>query len=213
MRLFIFRHGNTFGPGDPVVMCGARTDLPLVARGRAQAKAAGDCLIRLGVKPGRVISGPLIRTRAFLEIALQTADLPNRIEIDDRLTEIDYGAWEGLTDEDCIALSGAAALAAWNTRSEVPAGITFSPSPQIIAQNLLHLATELAAHSGTEEDLVLCSSNGIMRSFLRLIPGAMEQALADKSFKVKTGHVCVIKFAGNAWHILAWNESPETLVL
>ena len=37
--LIIARHGNTFDKGDIPTRVGARTDLPLVEKGRAQAKA------------------------------------------------------------------------------------------------------------------------------------------------------------------------------
>ena len=41
MLLLLARHGNTFDKGDKVVWVGARTDLPLTAKGREQARALG----------------------------------------------------------------------------------------------------------------------------------------------------------------------------
>ena len=39
MLLLLARHGNTFEKGDKVVWVGARTDIPLTAKGRDQAAA------------------------------------------------------------------------------------------------------------------------------------------------------------------------------
>ena len=44
MLLLLARHGNTFNKGDKIVWVGARTDLPLTAKGREQALALGQAL-------------------------------------------------------------------------------------------------------------------------------------------------------------------------
>ncbi|HBH26642.1 MAG TPA: hypothetical protein DDX54_04495 [Rhodospirillaceae bacterium] len=49
--LIIARHGNTFAPGAEPRRVGGRTDLPLVAKGRAQAQALGRTLGALTLPP------------------------------------------------------------------------------------------------------------------------------------------------------------------
>ena len=69
-------------------------DAPLNEAGRAQATALAR---RLGdVDFERVISSPLVRARETAEIVAPR----ERVEVDERLIEMDYGAWEGLTYED-----------------------------------------------------------------------------------------------------------------
>ncbi|MGA9265082.1 MAG: histidine phosphatase family protein, partial [Rhodomicrobium sp.] len=63
MLLLLARHGNTFEPSDKVVWVGARTDLPLTAKGREQAAALGEGLQPMKSVIKRIVSGPLQRTR------------------------------------------------------------------------------------------------------------------------------------------------------
>ncbi len=54
MHVILARHGNTFDPGDPSVWAGARTDLPLVAKGREQAAKIGEALKKCNLLPRRI---------------------------------------------------------------------------------------------------------------------------------------------------------------
>src|ERR1700753_2818491 len=95
-RLILARHGNTFNPEDVPVWVGARSDLPLVAKGLAQAAALAEALRKAEIVPAAMIAGPLQRTRRTAEIVAETLKIPaHAIRIDPRLREIDYGAWEG----------------------------------------------------------------------------------------------------------------------
>ncbi len=69
MLLLLARHGNTFEPSDKVVWVGARTDLPLTAKGREQAAALGEGLQPMKSAIKRIVSGPLQRTREHAGIA------------------------------------------------------------------------------------------------------------------------------------------------
>jgi broad specificity phosphatase PhoE len=95
LDLVLTRHGLTTA-GDAAVL-GSRLDVPLAPEGRAQALALAKRLE--GVRIDRVISSPLSR-------ALETARIVapgRRIELDDRLVEMDYGRWEGLTSAEIEA--------------------------------------------------------------------------------------------------------------
>ena len=100
MRVILARHGNTFDPGERPVWIGARTDLSLVAKGREQATKIGETLKAANLAPRRVLAGPLKRTRETARLALLAADASVDVEIDSRLSEIDYGIWEGKSSDD-----------------------------------------------------------------------------------------------------------------
>lgn len=74
-----------------------RTDVPLTERGRSLAKAAGDLLLRLRgpEPPALVLTSPRSRARDTAEFAGLHID-----DVDERLSEWDYGEYEGLTTEE-----------------------------------------------------------------------------------------------------------------
>lgn len=88
MTLLLARHGECTASG---TYCG-RTDAPLTDKGRRQAAALSRAL-----KPHPIracFTSPLLRALETARIALNGRDVP--LSIDDRLREIDFGAWEGL---------------------------------------------------------------------------------------------------------------------
>ena len=102
-RLVIARHGNTFAPGDIVTRVGGRTDLPLVASGRAQGEALGRHFAALGISFAAAFCSPLARTRQSAELIL--AQTGNDIEPASEafLTEIDYGPDENRPEDEVRA--------------------------------------------------------------------------------------------------------------
>lgn len=88
LSLVLTRHGKA-APSD--VMLGGHLDPPLLPEGRREAVALGRRLRE--VRIDRIVSSPMRR-------ALETAELVadgRPIEIDERLREISYGRWEGMT--------------------------------------------------------------------------------------------------------------------
>jgi len=213
MLLLLARHGNTFETGDKVVWVGARTDLPLMAKGREQAAALGEGLqpIRSAIK--RIVTGPLKRTREHADIAARTLHFTQPVEIDDRLREIDYGLWEAKTTDEIHALGGETELKAWAERGLWPASPGWSPAEGIIGANAVQLAHELTATLAAEEAALLVSSNGILRFFLKLVPGAFEAMAARKEQKVATGNCCALRHEGDVWRVSFWNRAPGDLGL
>lgn len=95
LTLVITRHGLT-ARSIPEQHLGQKIDIGLTNKGRAQAKALAQRLT--AVSFDRILSSPLVRARqtAAILAAAGSAERP-AVEIDPRLTEMDYGAWEGLT--------------------------------------------------------------------------------------------------------------------
>lgn len=212
-RLLLARHGNTFGPGDTPVMVGARSDLPLVERGEGQARALGEALRLAGVDPHRVYAGPLRRTADFARIALAAAGADRPVMLDERLREIDYGPWEGKTDAEVEAAHGGAVLVAWRERSEWPAAAGWSPDEASLQARVLAFAEEAVAGLPPEDTVLVVSSNGVLRYFLKLIPGAFAAAVAEGTAKVGTGKLCLLTHdEADGWSLVFWNRDPGELV-
>jgi broad specificity phosphatase PhoE len=100
--LYFMRHGETDFNAAHRLQGQYQTSLN--ARGRQQAEIGGDLLRdlferdRLRASDLSYVSSPLNRARETLEIVRRRLGLdPQVYETDDRLMEISYGAWEGLT--------------------------------------------------------------------------------------------------------------------
>ena len=206
MLLLLARHGNTFEHGDKVVWVGARTDLALTAKGREQAAALGEGLQPIRSAITRIVSGPLSRTREHAAIAAQVLGSHQRVEVDERLREIDYGLWEAKSTDEIQALGGADELKAWDERGFWPASPGWTPDENIIAANAVELAHELSASLINDDVALLVSSNGILRFFLKLVPGAFEALATNRGLKVATGNVCALRYEGGTWRVAFWNQ-------
>lgn len=202
--LLLFRHGNTFEAGAVPVRVGARTDLPLTAKGESQAAAAAD-FVKMGGRPvGIVKAGPLQRTRRMAEII--AVPLGMTVEEDPRLREIDYGLWEGLSDEAIAEKFGPEALDAWEYEGIWPEAAAWTPArEEIEAQLRAFLEEEHAALCAEDKDRVAVTSNGILRL---LHPLVATQPVNWPETKVKTGHFCALAPRGAIWGIETWNMAP-----
>jgi len=100
--LYFLRHGETdFNVAQRLQ---GRYDTELNARGRTQAAECGEVLHDLFEREERqaddfdYVASPLTRTRQTMEVLRATLGLdPSAYAVDDRLMEISYGTWEGLT--------------------------------------------------------------------------------------------------------------------
>jgi broad specificity phosphatase PhoE len=100
--LYYVRHGETDFNAEGRLQ--GRRDTELNAHGREQAAESGQLLRDLFARDGRApsdfayVSSPLKRARETMEILRATLGLdPHAYAVDERLMEISYGEWEGLT--------------------------------------------------------------------------------------------------------------------
>lgn len=190
--LIIARHGNTFGPGEEPRRVGGRTDLPLVARGRAQGLALGRALARTSLVPERVLCSRLSRARETAALALRAAGWALPLRAVKALNEIDYGPDENVAEWRVRARIGAAALAAWERESRPPPGWHVDPAES--RRRWLRLAGGLPCVS------FIVTSNGVAR----FAPG-----LESRPAKLATGAYGIITRApGEGWAVQAWNVRP-----
>ena len=99
-RLYIVRHGQTESSQRKAYS--GRSDIALTEQGREQARAAAAQLQDAGVDG--VLSSPLIRARDTAQAIAEVTGA--RVMVDERLTEVDYGDFEGLDREEASARLG-----------------------------------------------------------------------------------------------------------
>lgn len=100
--IYYIRHGET--DWNALGRYQGAQDVPINVRGRAQAAASGAILRELMARDGRLpdsfayVSSPLIRATETMDIVRGVLGLPAAAyALDDRLREVAYGDWEGLT--------------------------------------------------------------------------------------------------------------------
>jgi probable phosphoglycerate mutase len=100
--IYFLRHGET--EWNALGRLQGTRDVPLNARGRGQAAQAAGVLADLFRRDGKdkaalpYVSSPLGRARQTMELVRGKLELPlPDYSLDDRLREIGYGVWEGLT--------------------------------------------------------------------------------------------------------------------
>ena len=89
-RLIVFvRHGETAANRDGRIL--GRSDVPLSDLGRVQARRTAAWLA--DEQPARIFASPLARARETAAAIAEACD--GTVEIDERLVEMDFGAWDG----------------------------------------------------------------------------------------------------------------------
>jgi probable phosphoglycerate mutase len=211
MRVVLVRHGNTFSPGEAAVWVGARTDLALVEKGRRQAEEVANQLGRAGMTINRIFAGPLRRTAETAAIIARIAGIaPESVVTDRRLTEIDYGDWEGLTSDDIRQRFGHSEIDGWEHNNAWPQAANWPATKQEVVARVLAFFEAIGQQSpkhGNAIDMVV-SSNGIFRLF------AESLGLPTTGSKMATGNISLLtRSADNGWQVERWNAAPGSLLV
>jgi broad specificity phosphatase PhoE len=171
-RMVLLRHGATEWSENGKHT--GRTDIPLLAEGCEQAKAAGALVRQFGPASfGQVLVSPLVR-------AADTCSLAGYVgEPEPDLMEWDYGAYEGLTSTEIRAMRPGWTL--WD--DGVPEG-------------------ERAAEVGRRVDRVIARARALETDTLCVAHGHILRVLtarwlglppvAGRLFLLRTGAVCVL---------------------
>ena len=96
--IYFIRHGET--DWNRIGRLQGRTDVPINSTGQRQAARNGALLaeLREDIADCQFIASPLLRTRQTMQIVLESLGRSdNDFTTDERLIEISFGAWEGLT--------------------------------------------------------------------------------------------------------------------
>lgn len=210
MRLILARHGDTFEPGEKVVWAGTRNDLKLARRGHEQAQAVGQLLLRAQVNLDGIYCSELARTRTFADIVRAELNLAEDPRIDRRLNEIDYGGWTGLSVEEVRRKFGPDGIEGWEQHSRWPHDGGWTETEDQVAGEVRALFGELQGQYARNRTVLLVSSGGRLRYFLKLCAGEFERRIADSSFKVRTGALGLLTDEP-APTILFWNKRADEL--
>lgn len=217
MRIFLCRHGNTFGSdqkgGERVFMCGSNNNIPLVETGRAQAKSMAQYLVTNNIKPAAIYANHLIRTWEYAEIIKKYFFATHKIEIpmykDERLLELDYGAWAGLTTDEVIAKFGQKAWNDWQDKRIIPnyPPHNWETTREEIVANIRAFFDDLK-NKHSDETVIAIGSQGSITFVNELFDGGMEQAIIDDHYKIKTGHFAEIHYDNDKWKLISWDTKP-----
>jgi len=151
----LVRHGQTASSAR--MAYSGRSDIPLTDAGREQAQQAARRLADAGVDA--VITSPLIRARDTAQAIADAAGVA--VRVDERLTEVDYGAFEGLDRGGARELIGPP-FDAWRADpfgAPVPG---MEPLADALERASAATADVLAAH----EHPVIVGHQGILRIVL-----------------------------------------------
>lgn len=200
-RVIAVRHGNTFKKGDTLLRVGKRTDLDLVET--EKGTKAGQYIKDQGYKVSHIYSGPLkrhIQSAELINNALQVSN--DKITIDERFNELDYGEHDGMPEADIVAAVGADALKEWDKNATVPSA--WDVDVEKIKADLADFLKEISSkHNG--EDVLVVTSNGL----LRFLPFVIDCDYNELELKVPTGGVVVIeKTQEESWKINEWGVKP-----
>jgi probable phosphoglycerate mutase len=160
--LYYIRHGETDWNTQGRLQ--GQRDLPINARGRAQARQCAEILRELIAREDDrqpdFVSSPLGRARETMEIVRAALGLdPAPYRIDERLTEISFGSWEGFTLDE-LGRSAPDAVAArerdkW--RFTPPGAESYATMSQRMRAwyDALTRDTVAVAHGGTLRGLIV----------------------------------------------------------
>jgi probable phosphoglycerate mutase len=98
--LYYIRHGETDWNREGRLQ--GQREIPINANGRAQARRSGEILRDLIAREPQTapdfVASPLGRARETMELVRAALGLdPQSYRVDERLTEISFGRWEGFT--------------------------------------------------------------------------------------------------------------------
>lgn len=177
-RLVFLRHGETDWNAEGRLQ--GRQDIALNDRGRRQAETAGRTVARiLGPQALRspdllFLSSPMTRTRQTMELARGAMGLPpHHYALEERIIELTFGEWEGLTWPQVKAREPAAA--SWREgdkwRFTPPKGESYA----MLADRLRPWIESL------DREAVVVSHGGVARALMQMLGGLPEEraALAD----------------------------------
>ncbi|AWN25648.1 histidine phosphatase family protein [Streptomyces sp. NEAU-S7GS2] len=169
--LLLLRHGETALTPEKRLSGSGGSDPALSETGRRQAEATARMLAARGAVQA-VVSSPLRRAQQTAETAARRLGL--EVQVDEGLTEADFGAWEGLTFAE-VGERYPDELAAWRaSAAAVPGGSgeTFTAVARRAARSRDRL---LARYEG--QTVLVVSHVGVLRTLVRLALGAPPASL------------------------------------
>lgn len=206
-KLYLVRHGNTFEGGETPRYVGAGSDLSLTDFGLEQSRAVGRFLKKQVGKVDKIFFGPLKRQEeSALAIAAELGVSNIDLKKWNDLTEIHYGAWEGLTT-DAIKSKWPKEYNSWTELGSWANGV-FKDSEEDTQERLYNCFENLMDEVQDNDVIVAVTSNGCLRFLHAAIMGEIVLSSPGKS-KVATGSLCEIAVTEDEIAVVKWNYKPE----
>ncbi|NLV20386.1 MAG: alpha-ribazole phosphatase [Syntrophomonadaceae bacterium] len=162
MKVLLLRHGQT--EWNALQKYQGHIDIALNDMGRAQAeKIAGYLQANENIEA--IYCSDLSRSRETAEIIARRLQLP--VQADERLREIGFGSWEGMTYEE-VSRAYPVEYEKWfnnNLDIKVPGGETIN---ELLARSLPVLGELTEKHQGT---VLIVSHGGLIKTVLNHIHG------------------------------------------
>lgn len=155
--LILLRHGRSTANGAGV-LAGRSDGVDLDETGEQQSGALVERLS--GARVARLVSSPMLRCRRTIQ---PLADhLGIQVEIDDRISEVDYGSWTGRPLKD---LTGEPL---WRTVQAHPSAAVFPGGESLadVSVRAVTAAREHAAAAGDEGAAMLCTHGDVIKAIL-----------------------------------------------
>lgn len=158
ITICLLRHGETAYNADGNKYCG-RTDIPLTEKGISQAERMNTLL--QDFRFDQIFCSPLQRAKTTAEIASGT---PEKVQVDERLIEVDFGQWEGKRSDDFIAEDPNSWYNWLSDPERFEAGRTGENAKQVIAR-LDSFYNELL-DKYDDQTILVVGHNGVNRLFM-----------------------------------------------
>ncbi|MFL5207293.1 MAG: histidine phosphatase family protein [Microvirga sp.] len=190
-KIYFIRHGETDWNLEGRLQ--GQKDIPLNDVGRVQAEEAARKLEALvpHFEDLAYVASPMTRTRETMEILRTTLGLhPEVYRLDDRLVELTFGTWEGMTWKEVRKAEPAlAALREQDKWHYAPPG--GGESYAMLVDRIRPILDDLT------RDTVIVAHGGVARAFLSICCGVSSRQAA--SMDIWQGRILVIEGRNHRW--------------
>jgi broad specificity phosphatase PhoE len=197
-HLIVVRHGST--PWNAEGRYLTRSDVPLSDAGIEQARATAAALAAEPID--RVVCSPLSRARTTGEMIAAAQARSVEVVVDERLTEIDAGPFEGLTPAEIDAGPLAEAHARWHTDVD-----PVTPEGAETLESARARAAAFFADVSTLPGTTLAATHGSLARVLVAAVVIGADPAAHRRLWLENGHWAVIEHDDRA-RLVAWNAGP-----
>lgn len=198
---YVIRHGETEWNGHGNRYCG-RTDLPLTTVGKLQAAHLGNALA--ATRFDAALVSPLQRAQQTALGITQRVGI--EMQTDSRLSEIDFGDWEGLTQQE-IEHHFAQQWKAWlHDPAHVKAGGSGESAGDVVAR-IRSVFVENSRDNG--DSVMVVSHNTAIRLF---IAGTLGMPLIHyRKLEFNNAGICMVEMKSAAdfkWQLGGYMPTP-----
>jgi len=202
MALFYFiRHGESEWNAENR-LCG-RTDVPLSDAGRRQAARLAERLRAL--PPDTIYTSPLRRALATAEIIAAGTGLTPRV--DERIGEVNYGAWEGRTFAEIMAHDGDA-YRAWDADPAAVSPPGGESGGQALARIVLFLEELGARHTGQREYIIVVCHKTVCRLAVCHVLG-LPASEYRRRLSMENAALNIIAPSESGWRLVLLNDTSH----